>query len=197
VPRIAAPTIEAHVAQQEEAVVRAATRLFTERGFHAVTLADIAAAAGLKRTSLYRYFPDKDHILLAWLRRAVEPLLVRSTEIAAGPGTPPERVRAWLRLQLDELTDPDHRLFTAIAQTAGALSDDVQAEIGVQHRLLYDTIGSSIAEALAGTRRDPVLVTGLLLGLLRATADAIGHGVDRSAAVAELDAAASTLLRRR
>src|SRR5690606_10118161 len=69
VPRISAESVAAHVARQEAAVLDAAVRLFSERGYSEVTIGDIAAEVGLARNSLYRYFPDKDHILLAWFRR--------------------------------------------------------------------------------------------------------------------------------
>ena len=45
-----------------------AIRLFLERGYENVTLGDIAVGIGLARNSLYRYFPDKAHILLRWFQ---------------------------------------------------------------------------------------------------------------------------------
>ena len=65
-PRITAGSVAEHVAQQERAVFDAAIALFTERGYSAVTLGDIAKEVGLARNSLYRYFPTKASILLRW-----------------------------------------------------------------------------------------------------------------------------------
>ncbi len=48
-PRIKADNIAEHVAQQRAAVLDAAVRLFVERGFSEVGLADIAAEVGLAR----------------------------------------------------------------------------------------------------------------------------------------------------
>jgi AcrR family transcriptional regulator len=48
----------------EQAIVDAAMRMFTERGFVATTAADVAAAAGIGRRTLFRYFPTKEDILL-------------------------------------------------------------------------------------------------------------------------------------
>jgi mycofactocin system transcriptional regulator len=44
------------------AIERAAFALFTERGFEATTLEDIAAAAGIGRRTLLRYYPSKNDI---------------------------------------------------------------------------------------------------------------------------------------
>lgn len=194
-PRITGPDIATHVARQEEAVVRAAVALFAERGFAAVTMADIAGAVGLARTSLYRYFPDKDHILLAWLRTEIDDLVERSRAIAAADAPPARRLVDWFHLQLDYLSDPDHQLFTAIADAMGNLSPAVLTEVVDQHRRLYATVEEIVADAVvpAGDR-DPQVVAALLLGMFRAAGDAITRGRDPQAVRDELDRGAVALL---
>lgn len=214
-PRITGPDIATHVAQQEAAVVRAAVELFATRGYTEVTLADIAAAVGLARTSLYRYFPDKDHILLAWLRTEIDELVERSQAIA-GAGLPATtRLVQWFRLHLDYIADPDHQLFTAIAAAMANLTDAVRTEVVDQHQRLYATVHGIVASALAasptdrdgsdhrhdhgdgaaGDGRDPEIVAALVLGMFRAAGDAIARGADRAAVGAELDRSAVALLR--
>lgn len=46
-------------------ILRAATKLFAEKGFAHTTMSEIAAAAGLKQSSLYYYFNRKEQILQA------------------------------------------------------------------------------------------------------------------------------------
>jgi AcrR family transcriptional regulator len=55
------------VAKQErlDAILAAARGLFAERGFDAVTMADIAAAAGLAKGTLYLYCRTKEEVFLA------------------------------------------------------------------------------------------------------------------------------------
>lgn len=54
------------------ALADAAVSLFTERGYDAVTMADIATAAGVSRRTAFRYFGAKDELTMehprAWLR---------------------------------------------------------------------------------------------------------------------------------
>ena len=52
-------------ARTEQAIASAALDRFAERGFAAVSLAEIAAAAGVGERTLYRYFADKEELLFA------------------------------------------------------------------------------------------------------------------------------------
>ena len=197
-PRISAPTIHEHVARQEDAVISAATRLFAERGFADVTMADIATEVGLARTSLYRYFPDKDHILVVWLRREIDSLVEHSTAIARSRRPATARLRRWLSLQLDYLLDPEHQLFTRIASTVGTLSPEVVAAIGEQHRRLYETIEPIISEALAEAgqgSRDPVIVSRFVIGLLAAASQEAARGAALPSIRRELERGAVAFVR--
>lgn len=52
--------------QTEEAILRAAGELFTERGFLQTTMEEIAAKADVSKGTLYNYFSDKDAVLSAY-----------------------------------------------------------------------------------------------------------------------------------
>lgn len=52
-----------------ERILDAAGDLFAERGVGAVAMGEIAAAAGCSRATLYRYFPDRPALQLAFVQR--------------------------------------------------------------------------------------------------------------------------------
>ena len=64
-----------------EAIVGAAQRLFLERGFGAVSMDDLAAAAGVARRTLYNQFTNKEEIFREMLLRVSAQL-----ETALPPG---------------------------------------------------------------------------------------------------------------
>ena len=51
-------------------MVAAAERLFSERGYHGVSMDEIAAASGISKPMLYEYFGSKEGLLLACVERA-------------------------------------------------------------------------------------------------------------------------------
>ncbi|NEB03879.1 TetR family transcriptional regulator [Streptomyces sp. SID13726] len=50
--------------QTYESVSEVAIRLFLEKGFDAVSVAEVAAAAGISKPTLFRYFPAKEDLVL-------------------------------------------------------------------------------------------------------------------------------------
>lgn len=53
-------------------VMAVAKQLFAERGFPAVSMADIAAAAGLQKASLYYFYRSKEDIFMATMVEVIE-----------------------------------------------------------------------------------------------------------------------------
>jgi AcrR family transcriptional regulator len=53
----------------QDRILSAAATCFRERGVEGTSMGDIAAAAGLQRPNLYRYFPNKEAVVLEVLMR--------------------------------------------------------------------------------------------------------------------------------
>jgi AcrR family transcriptional regulator len=65
VTELAARPLSSKGRQTRQAIEEAARNLFAQRGFHGTTLADITAAAGKSTAAFYRYFTDKEDLLVA------------------------------------------------------------------------------------------------------------------------------------
>jgi AcrR family transcriptional regulator len=78
-------------------LIAAAERLVAERGFLAVRLEDIGAAAGVSGPAIYRHFPNKEAMLVELLVGISTRLLAGATEVVANA--------ADLKTALDALID--------------------------------------------------------------------------------------------
>lgn len=65
------------------AILQAGVELFTEKGFDATTMTEIAARSGTAIASLYRFFPTKESVAEALLMNYVEHALTSLDELAA------------------------------------------------------------------------------------------------------------------
>ena len=89
------------------ALVRAARRLFVEKGYHATGTEEIVAAAGVgTRGALYHHFADKQALFLA-VFEAVEEDLIGSARPGAHPHDAFARLRAGLLAFLDASSTPE------------------------------------------------------------------------------------------
>lgn len=90
-------------------LLNAATELFYAEGLHAVGVDRVIARAQVTRATLYRHFPSKDDLLVAYLSRADEAIRAR-TEQARAPGSDPaDVVRAVGRDVTDDIRGPGFR----------------------------------------------------------------------------------------
>jgi AcrR family transcriptional regulator len=57
-----------------DAILAAARRCYLERGIDATGMQEVADGAGLARSTLYRYFPNRDDLLVATIKLEMEQL---------------------------------------------------------------------------------------------------------------------------
>ncbi|MFO1069571.1 MAG: TetR/AcrR family transcriptional regulator [Geminicoccaceae bacterium] len=81
-PPVRAPRQRRKEARPRE-IVDAALDIFTETGFAAARLDDVAARAGVSKGTLYLYFPSKEELFKAVVRTAVLPNIARAERLAA------------------------------------------------------------------------------------------------------------------
>ncbi|MCB0964905.1 MAG: TetR/AcrR family transcriptional regulator, partial [Acidimicrobiales bacterium] len=93
--------------------------------FDDLQMHDIAAAAGVARSSLYYYFTNKDDVLAYLLRAMLDDLTASTAAAAVGPGSPSTRLGAVIRAQLEHLDEHPaaSQLLIANLGRAGKLPD--------------------------------------------------------------------------
>jgi AcrR family transcriptional regulator len=74
-------------AETRAALLEAATRVFAERGFHASSVEEVAAGAGVTTGALYGHFASKEELFLAVFEETVAPeLAAYRTTFSRGEG---------------------------------------------------------------------------------------------------------------
>ncbi|MFS0912616.1 TetR/AcrR family transcriptional regulator [Microbacterium sp. 179-I 3D2 NHS] len=88
-------------AERSDAILRAAARLFAERGYTGVSLEDIGAAVGVSGPAVYRHFAGKQALLGAVLVKVSQDLVDGGARVADTTASPDERMRALIRFHVD------------------------------------------------------------------------------------------------
>ncbi|MDO9456986.1 TetR/AcrR family transcriptional regulator [Nocardioides sp.] len=144
-----------------ERIVLAAVDLFTEQGYDATTVAQIAERAGLTRSTFFRHFPDKRELLAAG-QETLSRLLAEGIAAAPAGASPLEAVAAGLERASSEMGPMNRELGPRI-QAA------VDASTELQERAVLKNAGLAVAVSDALVTRgvsEPVAHLAAELGVL-------------------------------
>jgi AcrR family transcriptional regulator len=83
--------------ERKKRILAAAAALGARRGFHAISMADIGAEAGIVGSGVYRHFPSKTAILIAMHDQVMDRLAGGAATILAAGGTDAQTMSALVR----------------------------------------------------------------------------------------------------
>ena len=131
-----------------DAVIDAALTLFRTQGYHHTTVADIAAACGLLKGSVYHYFAGKKELAMAALDRVIAESRETVFGLANDPAVPPAA-------RLQNLADAVERFFGG--REGGCLMGSLALEVGdsipefcSRVRLYFDDWKAALTSVLEG-----------------------------------------------
>jgi AcrR family transcriptional regulator len=121
---------DAHLEARREQIIEAARRCFSRHGFHATSMQDVIAEAGLSVGAVYRYFKSKDQLRQAVAERTVGELTGALAAIAAHqPPLPLTEAMAQVLTTVEaRINGPDPVARIAILAWGEALFDPSFAE---------------------------------------------------------------------
>lgn len=93
-------------------ILVAAAQIFSQKGFHATSMQDIAQAVRLQKASLYHHVSSKQEILVDVLNQALDLLIERMQAVMAQPLAPDDKLRQAMRVYLTTLLE--HRDLAAV-----------------------------------------------------------------------------------
>jgi AcrR family transcriptional regulator len=170
------------LAGRRGAVLAAARDQFALRGFESTTMRDVAEAAGLTASNLYRYFESKDSMIVEILGDFSDRLLAAYKEVLGAGTTVTETLDAlmWLLHQASRQYAPEieilqgYRRLTALGVTEryeqgaearlGMLSQLIAAGVGageLNHVADSQLVGTCVREIMWSPMRDLAAVSPL------------------------------------
>ena len=158
--------------QTRQAIFEAARRLFAERGFEAVTVAEIARAADVSEVTVFNYFPSKEDLFYGGMQFFEDELLEAVRSRPSGE-TPLTAIRGRLMASAGGLASRERTksIVTFAHAVAGSPS------LAAREREIVERYTRRLAELLAEeTEADPddvlpLAVASALIGAHRAIVD--------------------------
>jgi AcrR family transcriptional regulator len=161
-------------AETHQRIRRAALQLFVARGIDAVSVRDIAEAAGVRPSTLYVHWPSRDALITELFAAGYAAYGKRVAEITTGPAPFRARFADLVRL-ICRFESEDETLFTFLLLTQhrnlAHVPDDAETPI--------ELIQRAVAAAIAAgeiPRGEPALVTAALVGIVLQTATFHAYG---------------------
>ncbi len=146
-------------------IKRAAMALFVTHGVDAVSMRDIADAAGMKAPSLYAHFKSREALVNEMFLTGYAGYGRRLADAAATPGSFHDRLDAMIRL-ICRLHAEDPVLFNFLLVTQHGNLRDVPLEAAANP---VEVLCRAVAEAMDRgeiPRREPELVAAALMGAM-------------------------------
>ena len=146
-------------------IVRAASRLFAEKGYAATTIRDIAKAVDMQSGSPFYHFKTKHDMLKAVVLEGMEIITGAVGAAAAQGGTPRDVFDAMLLAHLEQLLAEDGRHFAATLLHEGRHLDPAALAELIEHKDRYEALWQKAMRDLkrAGDIADDSHVTRLFL----------------------------------
>lgn len=102
-PRVSA----AHEQDVRDRILAAAVRVFSEKGYHSSTIADVVRESGLSVGAIYTYFSGKDELIRLSCDQIATRGLEQLAELIAPAKTTAERMAIAIRLYVDTIDEYD------------------------------------------------------------------------------------------
>ncbi len=127
----------AHRERQRVRILTAARRLFDQRGIDRVAVSEIIAAAGIRASTLYEYFSNKDEIVWALVEEYMRESAARTlAAVDAAQGSAIDKIAALFQAAEDDLVDrPERVRFMAQFDAMYAHDWSVEQLLAVEDRI--------------------------------------------------------------
>ena len=156
-PKIQAPTLALHRELRRQQLMSAAMELAITDGAESITVAAVAAKAGLARSSIYEYFASSADLVADLVLEELDYYTRRLSEAVADASDPYLRIELWITESLRYVADGRHMLVKSL-NTINT-PDERKDEIVMGHRRMM----APLQDSLVGTGISNIRAAAALL----------------------------------
>ena len=159
-PKIQAPTVALHRELRRQQMIEAAMGLAMANGAESVTVAAVAAKAGLARSSIYEYFASSADLVADLVLEELDYYTRRLAEAISGATDPYRRIELWITESLRYVADGRHMLVKSL-NTINT-PEERREEIFLGHRRMMAPLMNSLTEiGMADVRGASILLASV------------------------------------
>lgn len=176
------PYSKEHKQKTRQRILESAGRLFTRKGYAAVSIDDLMQDAGLTRGAFYHHFADKDDVYAAAILSAAHQSPIATTQATNDPV-------GWLYTVLDAYLSREHIEGEDFSCPLAFLATDISNRQGPARKAytrvykgLVNTLASQLKNSSTGkTDETAMAITALMIGGV-----AVGRALDNSVVTEKL-----------
>lgn len=150
-------------------ILQAAAQVFSEHGFHAATIDQIAEAAGVGKGTVYLYFKSKEGLFHGFVLRGLEHAANSCADIALHYSDPRERLEQLAAWQLQFIAQSLSMMQMVIQQALPQQMNELRPEVEAYLERFRDLYAHSLEEGIAAgyfRPHDTKLVAVAMIGAL-------------------------------
>lgn len=162
------PLTQEEFEDRRHMIGKVAVDLFVENGFIETPMRQIAATAGMGKSTLYDYFPSKDDIVVYVIHNNISNLMARAELIIAQEGSALEHLRRVMKMHLAFLLE-NKAFYLRLMFEAQRLKVESQERIQVDRYAFQDLVKDLIVQGISeGSFRpvDPTMAMKTLISMM-------------------------------
>ena len=172
-PKIQAPTLIAHRELRRQQLINAAMELAMAEGAAAITVAAVAAKAGLARSSVYEYFESSADLVADLVLEELDYYTARLASAIEDVTDPFDQIERWIAEGLRYVADGRHMLVKSLNTIAAP--EYRKEEIALGHRKMLAPLRIALTETGIS---DPISAAAFLQSVTDAASVRIDAGND-------------------
>ena len=148
-----------------ESILRTASAIFAEKGYHQASIRDIARATGVSLSGLYYYFDSKEELLFLIQEHAFATLLRNLDELLDGITDPHRRIRLLMENHLRYFINNMAEM-KVLSHEADTLSGEYLQRVNARKRRLTEIAMETLAELRPDGDIDLRVATFSMFGMM-------------------------------